>query len=514
MTQAVRFVVALFLFSILAFPSRAEVRLPALFSDHMVVQRERPIPVWGWAAPGEEVVVQLNGQHVSAQTSEQGAWSVQLPALPAGGPYELTVRGGNQITIRDVLVGEVWLCSGQSNMEWILKETDDATAEIAASQNPRLRLFTVKRNVAETAQADVQGKWLPSDPSVSGYFSAVGYYFAKTLIADLDVPVGIINSSRGSSQILPWIPGVAIESNRPLFREDLDKWNDAVAKFPEAQRAYDAKVAQWQAKASTPPTPEQVRAKPQPPYGPGHYNTPGGLYNGMVAPLIPYAIRGVAWYQGEANAKRAAQYREAFPLLIRAWREERKEPELPFLFVQVAPYAAADFLPDGIERAELREAQRLALSLPNTGMVVTLDIGGPAEHPRNKKEVGSRLARVAERQVYGRAVEDSGPVAERLEIHGSEARVVFAHADGLKTTDGGEVKGFALAGNDGVFRPASARIEEKSVVVTCREVTSPSSVRYAWANLPVVNLINAAGLPTAPFCLDSASGKSISTDQK
>lgn len=482
----------------LAMPLAAAVRLPALFSDGMVLQREVALPVWGWAGPGERVAVELAGRKASAVADASGVWRANLDALPAGGPHELVVSGANRLSVADVMIGEVWFASGQSNMEWILKETDEAAAEIAASANPRVRVFRVQRAVADAPRDDVEGKWLVASPAISGWMSAVGYYFAKKLSADLGVPVGVINASRGSAQIIPFIPRPAIDAS-PLFAADLAKWDEAVVRFPARKAAYETRLAEAAASGGK---------KPDYPYGPGHYNQPGGLYNGMVAPVVPYAIRGFLWYQGEADAKRAAQYAGTFPLLIQSWRAAWGREDLPFLFAQVAAYKApqSGFPPDGLDRAILREAQAGALSLPATGMVVTLDVGGPdsQEHPRNKRPVGERLARLAGNVAYGRAEVVNGPAYLAHKIDGGAIRVAFrpGTAGGLAARDGDAITGFSVAGADRVFHPAAARVEGETVRVSSDAVKAPVAVRYAFSNDPVCNLVNAAGLPAAPFRTD------------
>ncbi len=488
----------LILFQSLSTSEGAELSMPDIFGDHMVLQRDRPIILWGRAAPGESLSIDLADQSVTTTAATDGTWEAQLPALPAGGPHILRVRGNTTLAFQNVLIGEVWLASGQSNMEWLLKETDGASEEIARSRNPNVRMIKVARAVSAEPMESIEGLWRECDPTTSGWFSAVGYYFAKTLAEDLSIPVGIINSSRGSAQIQPWIPRPEFLS-QPALKEDWEKWEKAVSAFPAAQERYAKALTQWEEKASTPPSQADLRSKPQPPFGPGHYNEPGGLFNGMVAPLARLSIRGVLWYQGEANSRRAAAYRGAFPILISSWRKAWKDPEMPFLFVQIAPYAAGDFVPSGPERAELRDAQAAALDLPATGMVVTLDIGGPEEHPRNKRDVGLRLARLAEAKVYGLDVPYSGPVFERADFVEDRVLLHFAHSETLRTLDGNPPTGFEICGSEGTFFPAEATLQENTVVLTAGEVPLPVGVRYAWCNLPQVNLVNGENLPAVPF---------------
>lgn len=477
---------------------RADVRLPAFFSAGMVLQRDTEVPVWGWADPGERVSVELAGQKAAAVADASGNWSVKLPKLAAGGPHTLVVAGANRLAVGDVLIGEVWFASGQSNMEWILKETDDAAAEIAAAKHPRVRIFRVQRTVAAAPREDVEGKWIAASPDKAGWMSAVGYHFARKLSAELDVPVGVINASRGAAQIIPFIPEPAIAAAGDVFAEDLAKWRDALEKFPARKAAFDERVAKL--------APGERR--PDEPYGPGHYNQPGGLFNGMHAAATRYAIRGFLWYQGEANARRPAQYEKAFPVLISSWRQAWGGGNLPFLFVQLAAYNVpkSGFPPEGLDRALTREAQTKALALPHTGMVVTLDVSGPdsQEHPRNKRPVGERLAGLAAKIAYGRDVVADGPMFHAHRVDGASVRIAFqpGTAKGLVARDGAEIKGFFVAGADKGFHPAAAKVEGETIRLSSPAVKAPVAARYAFSNDPVCNLVNSAGLPAAPFRTD------------
>ncbi|MDR1283470.1 MAG: sialate O-acetylesterase [Opitutaceae bacterium] len=507
----------------LATASHGAITLPQIFSPGVVLQRDTPIAIWGTAEPGEKITVRLTPSATAAAAADPvtGYWRLALPAQPATNathPRTLIITGTTSATpirIPDVLVGEVWFASGQSNMEWIVKETDDAPAEIARSANPGIRIIRIQRAIADAPAANIEGKWAAASPAITGWMTAVGYYFAKKLSADLGgIPVGIINASRGSARIQPWIPAPAFDKT-PAFAPDRAAWQRALAAHPAAKTAHDQKLAAWQAAADsaraarkTPPR------RPEPPYGPGHYNQPSGLYNGMVAPLTPYAIRGILWYQGEANARQAAQYREALPALITSWREAWGNPRLPFLVVQLAPYRdiPRGFLPDGLERAALREAQALATrQLPRTGLVVTLDLGGPdsAEHPRNKRPVGERLARLAQPLAYARPPPDNqpaaGPTLANVTYDGPVARVTWqpGTATGLRTTGTAAPAAFEIAGADRRFHPATARIENRTtIVLSSPDVPAPVAVRYAFCNDPRVNLVNSANLPAAPFRTD------------
>jgi sialate O-acetylesterase len=461
--------------------AQATVRLPALVGDHMVVQRNVPVPVWGWAAPGEPVTVTFRGKSYPATPAASGKWQVALPATPAGGPYTLTIKGQNTLTVQDVLVGDVWLASGQSNMELPLRDKNapapgaypmvvNAEQEVAAANFPQIRQFTVKKNVAYQPQTENEGYgWQVCSPSTAGSFSAVGYFFARDLYLRYQVPIGIISSPWGGTPAEAWVSA------------------EALKQLPDFQ----AKVASL----APPTTPEK---DPQ--------NAVTVLYNGLIAPLLPYALKGIIWYQGESNVGRAAQYRTLFPALIRDWRA-RWGAELPFLFVQLANYTKALQEPAESAWAELREAQAQALALPRTGMAVAIDIGEGADiHPGNKQDVGHRLALVARRVAYGdQQVVAAGPTFQSMQVSGGQVRIKFANTDPglLLKTGNTTLSGFALAGADHKFHWAAATLAGSEVVLTCAAVPVPVAVRYDWADNPLGNLYNREGLPAAPFRTDA-----------
>lgn len=505
----------------------AAITLPQIFSPGAVLQRDVPIPVWGDAAPAENIMVQLlRGTSVIAAAtttadSVTGRWKLVLPpqpAAPASAARILAVMGSATpapVRIPDILIGEVWFASGQSNMEWIVKETDGASAEIARSANPDIRIMRIQRTIADGPASDITGKWLTASPSTTGWMTAVGYYFSKKLSADLGgIPVGVINASRGSARIQPWLPGSVFE-RASFLASDRASWQRALAGYPQAKAHYDLQLAAWQTESEAArQAGKSLPRRPEAPFGPGHYNQPSGLFNGMVAPLTPYAIRGILWYQGEANARQAVQYREALSALISSWRDEWKEPQLPFLVVQLAAYRneRIGFLPSGLERAALREAQSLAVQQnAKTGLVVTLDVSGPKseEHPRNKRPVGERLARLAQTVAYNGPPPDGlpvvGPTLASVRFDGSVARVIYqpGSAERLQTTDAKAPTAFEIAGEDRCFHPAVARIENLlEISLSSPAVPAPVAVRYAFCNDPQVNLVNAAKLPAAPFRTD------------
>lgn len=491
---------------------RGTVAVPAFFGSGMVLQREAPIQLWGKAAPGEKITVTLADASVEVAADQAGAWRVTLPARAGGDtPLSLRIRGTNELRFDNVLVGDVWLCSGQSNMNLRVANAANAKAEIAGAAFPRIRLFTVAREVADAPQSDLKGRWEACSPETVGTFSAVAYFFGRQLHRELGVPVGLIHSSWGGTAAEAWTPRETLAASAEL-QPILARWDAAVADYPRLKAEFETNrerlVAEWkvavaEAKKAGRPAPAEPRLRT----GPGTQYQPAGLYHAMVAPLATLPLRGVIWYQGEANAGRAAQYRTLFPAMIGAWRDAWGRPDLPFLYVQL-PNLDRQPEPSRSGWAELREAQLLALALPHTGMAVCIDIGDPKDlHPVNKQDVGNRLALAAETLVYGRpAAGRVSPLYVRAEKAGAGMVVHFKTADGLAARGGGELKGFTLAGADQVFRPAQARIEGDTLVVTSDTVAAPAAVRYAWADNPDCNLVSSAGLPASPFRSDDWPG--------
>jgi sialate O-acetylesterase len=472
----------------------AAVTLPRLLSDHMLLQRDMPVRVWGKANPEETVTVRFRGQSVLAKAGTDGRWEAFLMPLKAGGPSEMTVAGENTITIRDVLVGDVWVGSGQSNMVMSVERSNNAQQEIAAAKFPQIRLFKVTLKVADQPLDDVEGEWTVCSPETVPSFSAAGYFFARDLYQKLRVPMGVIQSAWGGTPAESWTSRGAMEAD-PALQYVLDNWQKTLANYPQAKARYEQRLQQWE-KAG-----KQGR-RPNPPPGPGHQYTPGGLYNAMIAPLVPYAIRGVIWYQGENNANRAEAYpyRRLFQTLILDWRGKWAEGRFPFLFVQLANYAKTG---PTSEWPELRESQTMALNLRDTGMAVIIDIGEAQDiHPKNKQDVGKRLALAARAIAYGEKLVYSGPMFREVTPEGDKLRVWFNHmGTGLKV-HGTSLKGFAVAGKDRRFVLAQARLDGNTVVVSSPQVPDPIAVRYAWADNPDCNLYNAEGLPASPFRSD------------
>jgi sialate O-acetylesterase len=489
--------------ALLPVAARADVKPHALCSDGMVLQQNTLISIWGTADKGEKVEVSFRGRQASATANDEGRWLVRLDSGAAGGPLDMTIRGNNQLEYRNVLVGEVWVCSGQSNMEWSIKQCggDDSKLARSAEHNPLLRMFTVKRNPQATPQTEVAGSWVEAKPETVDLFSAVGYFFGRELQSDLKVPVGMIHTSWGGTRAEAWT------------RKDV-LLGDPVLKAREEGVYKQVEDAAQAGKA-----PQQ--------------NAPSALYNGMIAPLLNCKFRGAIWYQGESNASRAYEYRTLFPMMIENWRRDFQQGDFPFYFVQLAPFLPIAKAPGESSWAELREAQALTLKLPNTGMAVITDLGHELDiHPTPKSPVGQRLALIAEAKVYGKKVEYSGPTLRGHQRDGERMVLDFAHAEGglisreLVSTDPRKDKngaighawrasqstaapllGFTVCGKDGKFHEAKAEIRGSSVEVSCAAVPEPMAVRYGWADHPLCNLFNRAGLPASPFRTDTFPGK-------
>jgi sialate O-acetylesterase len=641
--------------------AQAEVSLPSVLSDNMVLQRERAVPIWGNAKAGETVKVSFKDQSVSTVTKTDGKWRVDVPTGKAGGPFEMTIEGKNKITLKNILVGEVWVCSGQSNMQWNVANSNNGQQEVAQANFPEIRLFTVPNVAAATPQANCNGCWTACNPETIPNFSAVGYFFGRELYQHLKVPVGLINTSWGGTNSETWTPRevvmeapgferikdltVAMEKSSTAadegYLKQLAEWEKATHREPPSNSGFgkgwanvDTDMGEWK----TMPQPgridnlngrtnfegvvwfrkdvdvpekwagndltlelgiiddydvtyfngkeigsigretmnswnvarsykvpgECVKAgrnviavrivdnfmgggfmspaetiklrfndqepvialgndwkyrieaeimpvesnigRPEPLPALGTANSPCALYNAMICPLVPYAIQGAIWYQGESNAGRPYEYRTIFPEMIKGWRNAWGQGNFPFLFVQLANYMAIQPTPCESNWAALREAQTMTLdAAPNTGMAVIIDIGETNDiHPKNKQDVGKRLALAAKAKAYGENITYSGPIFNSMTVQDNKAVIRFRHVDGgLATRDGEEVKGFAIAGADKKFVWAKAKIEGDTVVVWSDEVAKPVAVRYAWADNPICNLINKAGLPASPFRTDS-----------
>ncbi len=483
----------------------ADVKPHALFCDDMVLQQGINAPIWGTAEPGEKVVVSVAGQTASATADEAGSWMVRLSPMEPGGPHDLTITGRNTVRISNVMVGEVWLCSGQSNMAMGVREAMDATQEIASADYPDIRLFEVPHRICDEPARDVQAQWRPCSPRTVPGFSAAGYFFGRRIHRELEVPVGLISGALGSSPAEAW---TEIEALKGAIDDPIGRWRKQVQDEQALKAAYEAELAAWDsAAASAEAEHKQPPSKPEAPYvlGRARLAQPAGLWNGTIAPLVPYGIRGVIWYQGESNAQRGREHGKLLPAMIRSWREQWGQGDFPFLIVAIAPFGPAYDHPTESGWAEVVEAQWMtAEAVPNCGLAVTSDIGDArSPHPANKQEVGRRLALIALAQVYGRDVVYSGPAYTSMNLEGNRVRLHFKHVHGgLRGGPDGPLKGFAVAGDDRNFVWAEARIDGDTVVVWNDQVAKPVAVRYAWAQNPICDLFNAEGLPAVPFRSD------------
>jgi sialate O-acetylesterase len=483
----------------------ADITLAPLFRDGAVLQRDQSLVVWGRAAAAERVEVKFRGQAVSAITGADGRWRVTLqPEKASTVPSELVATGANTVVVRDVLVGDVWLCSGQSNMAMLVRNSNDAEREMAAANFPQIRQYKVPTLASAKRAEDVAATWVACSPATAGNFSAAAYYFARDLHKRLGVPIGIINSSWGGTQIEGWISEDTLREV-PFAKEIFSRWETRLAGYPSAVAAYEKAKSKWETDRKSAEATGKAfkRGKAKAPEGPGSRWMPGGIYNAMIAPLVPYSVRGVLWYQGEANATRHNEYAALFTAMIKQWRADFCQP-LPFYFVQLANFEnnAGN---KGDVWAFQREAQAKALVLPNTAMVVTIDVGDTKDiHPKNKQEVGRRLALHARRQLLGERVEADGPVFTGAKAEGAAMRVTFARGGALKleAPKGDGRIAFEVAGADKVFVPAEATIDGRTLLVSAESVAAPVAVRYAWRNSPDARLFNAAGLPAAPFRSD------------
>jgi len=489
----------------------ADVKLAGVFGDHMVLQRDAVLPVWGWADPGEAVTVTLGGQALTAVAAADGKWSVRFDPLQAGDPLQLVAKGSKtSVVVSDVLVGEVWLCSGQSNMEMSVWGVANKDAEIAAANHPQIRMYFIDHVPAKEPQAQRSGHWSVCSPQNVGGFSAAAYFFGRELQKQLNVPVGLINSSWGGTPVQTWTSikaHEAVPELKPMV-EDLHRQEEFYASG-KAKAQYEKKLANWEkaaatAKAGGKPFKEQ---KPQPPQDPELSPwAPAALYNGMIAPLAPYAIRGALWYQGESNAG-SPIYGIQLATLIANWRDDWKQGDFPFLFVQLPNFMRTQTQPsESVGGWPLEREQFLKLldTVKNTGMAVTIDVGEANDiHPHNKQDVGKRLAQWALAKTYGKDVVASGPLYKSSRRDGDKIYIEFNFiGGGLASRDGGKLAGFAIAGAEQEFVWADAQVVGDTVVVSSPAVPSPVAVRYAWANNPPCNLISKTGLPASPFRTD------------
>lgn len=473
-------------------PIKAEVTLPKILASHMVVQRDLPLHLWGWASTGEVVTASFRGQERSTTADTLGKWSIYLPPTSAGGPFQIEIKGNNSIALEDVLVGDVWVAGGQSNMEFEMYKAATAAADLPKAANDRIRLMIVKKEYSEYPKADLEGTgWAASTPETAKDFSAVAWYFAREIEEREHVPVGLIDSTWGGTVAESWTSLTALGADpglAPVF----------TARGHMTERETDAQLEEKVRARLIEEAKAQGKPMPQFPWHP-LLNTwaPAQLYNAMIAPLTPFPIRGAIWYQGESNSalERYPTYERLFRTMIEDWRRQWSIGDFPFLFVQLANFKSSP----AEEYFQIREAQRRTLALRNTGMAVTIDIGNPDDvHPKDKLTVGRRLSLAARAIAYGEQLEYSGPVFRQVTPEASSLRVWFDHAAGLQTK-GGDLTGFEVAGDDGQFLPATAKIDGDTIVLQNASVATPKAARYGWTNSPECHLYNGADLPASPF---------------
>lgn len=494
--RAVQILLFLFVYPALS----AQVKLPAIISDNMVLQQNSRVALWGWASPGEKVTVwgEWNKIPIAVIADKEGKWQVTMATARAGGPYKMSFTASNTLELNNVLLGEVWLASGQSNMEFFMNKTTNASytgvvnyqEEIAAADYPNIRQIDVPNKVADSALTDFKANWKLCTPKTADTFSAVAYYFAREIHKKTGFPIGIINATWGGTPAESWTNKSILESDPDLV-PILERYKKQCEDFPAEFEKYKIAQEKWKADTS-----KNKGGQPPQPIGPKHNKSPYKLYNGMIVPIIPYTLKGVIWYQGESNADRAYQYRKLFAAMIEGWRKDWNNSKLPFYFVQISPHRS--------QNAEIRDAQLYTYHhVPYTGIVVTTDNGDSIDiHPRNKKLVGERLALWALKNDYKqKGLEVSGPLYKSMKIQGNKIVIRFDHAKSL-TAKEAILKEFTIAGSDRKFSPAQAVIKNNTVEVWSDEVKQPVAVRFAWRNVPTADLFNEAGLPASPFRTD------------
>lgn len=469
----------------------------------MVLQRELENPIWGTAHPGDTIEISIAGKTVSTRANKDGNWRTKIAALPAGGPHTLRVSGKNEVQIKDVLVGEVWMCSGQSNMAWTVNNSNRAEVEIASANFPEIRMITVQKNGTQIPQNNIEGEWTVCSPKTVGDFSAVGYFYGRRLHTALEVPIGLINNAWGGSSAEAWVPRDTLEADGS-YHDMLNYWDKRIAEFDqEKHQAYIQKYEQWIAKGRLAP---RMRA-PSSLDDPRGRKRPANIYNGMVYPTQGYGMKGVIWYQGESNADRAAQHLQLFPLLVKTWRERWQQGNFPFYWVQLADFGMETDKPGDDSWAEFRDSQTSSLDvIPNSGQAVIIDLGeGRDIHPRNKQSVADRLVRWPLVNDYGFEMASQSPRYKSMTVNGSKVRITleYVSSGGLWSFDTKEIVGFSIAGKDQKFVWAQARILDKNTIeVWSDELSEPVAVRYGWSKNPRVNLYDRNGLPVTPFRTD------------
>ncbi len=477
--------------------TQAEPRLADVFQNGMVLQREADANIWGTAEAGEKVTVSFREKSAETQAGGDGQWRVKIPTGAAGGPFVLKVSGSKEISVQDVLVGEVWLASGQSNMAFQVKSSIGGPEAVAASQDPELRFFQVETSTSTEPAHSIEGVWQAASPATTGDFSGVAYFFARTLRQQLKVPVGILSSSWGGTGVTSWISKEAyapVPSSKAFYA----RWQTVVDRYPERAAQYEKDLQTWtdeKAAASANKQPFNKKPPAQPPGGPGFRNEPHVLFNAMIHPLIPYTLRGVIWYQGEGNTPFAQEYEDSFKALIGDWRKRFGQGDFPFYFVQLAAFIADDKR----DWPTLREAQANTLQLPNTGMAVAFDLGERDDiHPKQKQGVGERLAALPLNRTYAMPRTDEGPKVKTIKSDGSTLLVELDPVAGqIELKNNGA--GFEVAGADGKFQPATAALDGTTLRLTSPAVSAPIRVQYIWKNFDTASVYNTEGFPAPPF---------------
>lgn len=500
-------------------------QLANVFSDNMVLQRDVAAPIWGTADPGEKVTVSFAGQTRSTVAGDDGRWRVALnPLVAQTMPQAMVVasEGRKSLTLRNILVGDVWLCAGQSNMAFMLEKDRRGETEIPQSGTPMIRMLLTAWQSSDTPLESVKRRdpWLESSPEISKRCTAVGYWFAKEIQKSTGIPVGLITAYKGGSPVEAWLPREALLASSG-GQEVWDKYQEALKVFPEKHAVYLEEMKSWREEVKGLSFEERNKVKrPRMPYGPLDGNHPCGLYYGSIVPYQPMAIKGVLWYQAESNGcspmRKAVNYESTFTNLIRSWRKAWAHNDLSFLFVQLPPFRAMSPEPEDSVWSRVRDAQTRTLALPHTGMAIITDAGNEKDiHPKDKKTVGDRLARWAKATVYGMDVVPSGPLFEKVEFRDGQAVITFKHVGkGLEVRDvslvGGhelskdKLQGFTICGADETFVWADAEIAAPNqVTVSSPEVSAPVAVRYGWSSFPLCNLHNRDGLPASPFRTDA-----------
>jgi sialate O-acetylesterase len=509
-------------------PILADVKLASPFGDHMVLQQGMVVPVWGTASPNEKITVTINKLTQIAVAGSDDRWKVSFSNLKAGGPYEMKVNGKNTITLTDVYVGEVWLCSGQSNMDMTVAKEDrywcgvfNEAEEVASANYPLIREFYAKFSPSLEPQTEVEGKWEVCSPATVGHFQAAPYFFGRNLFQKMNVPIGLFVTTFGASTAEAWTSRPALQAKPELkflldsFKRKLDKFYadsaNIMVKYREALARWTGDAAKAQAETGDVQA-NQNRKTPRRPNVPGPWrdqHQPCVLYNGMVAPLVSYAIKGAIWYQGESNGPSAKQYRTIMETMIADWRKAWGQGDFPFIYVQIANHQNPITEPVKDDpMVTVREGQLQNLSVPNTAMVVAIDNADPNDpgniHPKNKQEIGRRLFLAARGLVYKEKITYMGPIYQNMKVEGNSIRVNFTSiGEGLKAKDDNKLTGFAIAGEDKKFVLGDAKIDGNTIVVSSPEVSKPVAVRYCWAKNPPASLYNKAELPASPFRTDN-----------